>query len=94
MNLAAIPPALRLKGEAQGLVPVAIPALVSALFFIEEEKGAPLTQDEVKSIRDTCVCMMLPPEIIQTFEASRGHADVRLEHVWEDWLEARAARPS
>lgn len=85
MTLECISPEQRLAAEADGLVAVPIPALVFVLSMLADEKGAPLTRAEVEGVRDSCACMMLPPEAIKVFEASRGYFDVRPEHVWEDW---------
>ena len=39
---------------------VFIPALVTVLYAAEKHKGAPLTEHEVKDIRDksTCICLL------------------------------------
>ena len=70
---------------------VAIPSLVSVLLHHEKEKGTPLTEQEVLSIRDGAVCVALPRSAAAQMAQARGYDDIRLEHAWEDWS---AVRPS
>jgi hypothetical protein len=73
------------------LVIVAIPPLVAILLNREHEKGGPLTESEVLSIRDGAVCMAMPYDVAAKVAAKRGYDDIRLECAWEDW---NAVRPS
>lgn len=93
MNLECIPTAERLAGEALGLAAVPIPALVVVLTSLAEQKGAALTREEVEAARNKCACVMLPANAIRMFRGSRGYADVRLEHVWEDWQAVSSGHP-
>jgi hypothetical protein len=71
------------------LFPVPVPALIAVLLNKENEKGAPLTEQEVLDIRDNAVCIMMPVSVITKMEDSRGYPDVDPEFVWEHWQEAR-----
>jgi len=77
------------KDEQEELVPVPIPALIAILLNQEQEKGTPLTEQEVIEIRDNAVCIMMPISSIKAMEESRGYADLNPEYVWEEWQEAR-----
>lgn len=68
---------------------VFIPALVAILYRLESEKGSPLTESEVHAIRDKSVCMSMPYSAALAMEQERGCRDVRPEHCWEDWQDAR-----
>jgi len=77
------------KDEQEELVPVPIPALIAILLNQEQEKGSPLTEQEVLEIRDNAACIMMPISSIKSMEESRGYADINPEYVWEQWQEAR-----
>jgi hypothetical protein len=44
-----------------------------------------MTRDEVISIRDGGVCVMVPRSVGRKMEQSRGYRDVDPEGCWEDW---------
>jgi len=71
------------------LIPIPVPALVAVLINKENEKGAPLTEQEVIAIRDNAACIMMPVSVIAQMEESRGYPDIDPEYVWEHWQEAR-----
>lgn len=73
----------------EALIPVPVPALVTVLLNKENEKGEPLTEQEVLSIRDNAACIMMPVSVIDKMEESRGYPDVDPENVWEHWQQAR-----
>ncbi|MER9898517.1 hypothetical protein [Mesorhizobium sp. M0130] len=73
------------------LVLVAIPSLVAVLLNREQQKGSPLTEDEVVAIRDSAACMAMPCDVAAQVAEKRGYDDIRLENAWEDW---NAIRPS
>lgn len=77
---------LSMTENADPLVPVPIPALVTILIALERDKGAPLTKEEVINTRDNCGCMMLPYSQKVAGEEARGYSDIDLENVWESWL--------
>lgn len=72
------------------MVPVPVPPLVEVLSWIEQEKGRPLTKEEVLKARDECVCMMMPVSARSALEKSRGGRDLDLENCWEEWCSLSA----
>ncbi len=71
------------------LVPHPIPALVTILYRLEQDKGTALTEAEVVSARDKAVCIMLPLSRAVQLAEMRGYDDVDLENVWESWCQYR-----
>lgn len=78
------------KEPEEELFPVPVPALVTVLLNKENEKGEPLSEQEVLSIRDNAACIMMPVSVIAKMEESRGYPDVDPEYVWEHWQQARS----
>ncbi len=72
------------------LIPVFIPALVAVLQRAEKLKGAPLTEEEVLSIRDRSPCMMLSRSDVAMLAGKRGYDDLDPNRAWEQWQEVRA----
>ncbi|QNA86903.1 hypothetical protein G4G27_09840 [Sphingomonas sp. So64.6b] len=79
------------KAPDELLVPHPIPALVSILYRLEQDKGASLTEAEVVSARDNAVCIMLPVSKATQLAEKRGYDDVDLEDVWDSWCRYRTA---
>jgi hypothetical protein len=77
-----------LKSE-ESLLIVPVPALVAVLIHHENEKGAPLTEEEVLSIRDSVDSIAMPLSAKQKLEETRGYADIDPENVWAEWQIAR-----
>ncbi|MEW8627559.1 MAG: hypothetical protein AB2551_17560 [Candidatus Thiodiazotropha sp.] len=77
------------KDSEEELIPVPVPALVAVLLNRENEKGSPLTEQEVLEIRDNAACIMMPVSIVSNMAESRGYPDLDPEHVWEQWQQAR-----
>ena len=71
------------------LVAVPIPALIALLLHHERDKGEPLTQQEVESIRDSAVCMTMPRSVAEKMAQQRGYDDINPEHCWEEWQAVR-----
>ncbi len=67
------------------LIPVFIPALGAVLIAAEDEKGQPLTDDEVLSIRDNAACIMMTHADAAKLAESRGYDDLDPENCWYDW---------
>ncbi|AFZ27898.1 hypothetical protein Cylst_5922 [Cylindrospermum stagnale PCC 7417] len=67
------------------LIPCFVPSLSSILHRHELEKGSPLTEDEVNSIRDRSVVVMLPSDSVLAMEQNRGYQDVDPENCWHEW---------
>lgn len=66
------------------LVIVFMPSLAGLLLAAEDEKGAPLSYDEVLEIRDGAVCMRMPRQAAAQLAAERGE-DIDPENCWHDW---------
>ncbi len=71
------------------LVPVFIPTLVSILYRHEQQKGAPLTEEEVVSIRNKSVAIMLRTSAAVQMAERRGYQDIDPEHCWSLWQRVR-----
>lgn len=71
------------------LVPVFMPALIVLLVHAEDEKGTPLTKDEVHGIRDNAACVMMDVDAARKLEESREYRDIDPENCWHDWQMAR-----
>jgi hypothetical protein len=70
---------------------VPVPSLVATLLRAERDKGEPLTEEEVVSIRDKCPSVAMTDEMLSKVVARRGYDDIDPERAWEEW---QAARPS
>ena len=77
------------KEPEEELIPVPVPALVAVLLNQENEKGSPLTEQEVLEIRDNAACIMMPISVASEMAESRGYDDLNPEYVWEQWQQAR-----
>ncbi len=64
---------------------VFMPALRDVLAAVEQAQGRPLTREEVLDLRDRATCMAVPAATLADHDARRGFADLRPDHVWEDW---------
>ena len=71
---------------------VTIPALVTVLLRLEEEKGSALTKAEVIAARDNAVCVAMPRHAYQAVADARGYVDIDPERSWEGWLEFKASQ--
>lgn len=71
--------------EDSELIPVFIPALGALLIAAEDEKGEPLTKDEVISIRDNATCVMMTHSVSMKLAESRGYSDIDPENCWYSW---------
>lgn len=67
------------------LVPVFVPALAAILIHAEDEKDAPLTYDEVLSIRDGAACIMMTQDKALHMDEARGYCDIDPENCWYEW---------
>lgn len=71
--------------ESENTVPVFMPALSAVLLSAEDNKGEPLTYDEVIRLRDKAHCIMIRRESVQKLAESRGYDDIDPENCWHDW---------
>lgn len=75
--------------ETEELIITPMPALVTLLLAKEQEKGAPLTRDEVEKIRDDAASVALPRDAREKLDESRGYRDIDPDDAWAQWQEAR-----
>jgi hypothetical protein len=71
------------------LVPVFIPPLAATLANREREKGSPLTEAEVLSIRDKSVAMMMRQSHAEQMAQKRGYRDIDPRNCWVEWQRMR-----
>jgi len=74
---------------AEPLIVVPIPPLVTILVALENEKGGPLTEQEVLCARDGAVCMTMRASAAHELTAKRGYRDLDPENIWQEWREFR-----
>ena len=72
--------------NTEPLIVTPMPALCVILLNLEEQKGSPLTEQEVLEARDKAACIALPKSVAQAMEEKRGYRDLVLEDVWNEWL--------
>ena len=75
--------------EDEELIPVFVPSLSAVLLNTENEKGQPLTYEEVIQLRDNASCKMAGHEQIARLAESRGYEDIDPENCWYDWQHLR-----
>jgi hypothetical protein len=63
------------------LVLTFVPALVVLLLRAEQDKGSPLTNGEVLSIRDNGACVALPQSQVRLLAERRGYDDIDPEQA-------------
>ena len=73
------------EDQQEDLVAVFVPALAAILIHAEDEKDAPLTYDEVLSIRDGAACIMMTPDKALHMDETRGYCDIDPENCWYEW---------
>jgi len=66
-----------------------IPSLISLLVSKAEEKGSPLTEEEVLAIRDNATAIVTDAEGILAVTERRGYKDIDPENCWNEWLAFR-----
>jgi len=66
-------------------VPLFIPALGVLLINQEDQKGSPLSEEEVLAIRDAAAVVMVTKEHLEAMAESRGYTDIDPENCWYDW---------
>ena len=75
------------------LIITPVPALVAVLLAKEEEKGSPLTKEEVEEITDKAECIAMPRHARESVDESRGYDDLDPEQAWEQWQRMRKDLP-
>lgn len=71
---------------------VYIPALIPLLLNKENEKGSPLTEEEVSSIKDSATCIEVACDVAFTMAECRGYFDINPEKCWGEWRAYRSER--
>ena len=67
------------------LLIVPVPALVAVLLAAEREKGAPLTEEEVLTMRDNAASIAMDRSAYEAISERRGYDDIDPENAWADW---------
>lgn len=75
--------------DVADLVPVYVPSLYEILAAAEKKKGAPLTEDEVLSVRDTATVVMMRREAAGELSRSRTEPDIDPADCWAEWQKRR-----
>ncbi len=68
------------------------PPLIALLLNKENEKGSPLTVEEVNSIRDNATAINVDHIVALAMAESRGYQDIDPEHCWAEWTDFRNRR--
>lgn len=78
--------------DLDAMVPVYVPSLFDLLVCAEKKKGAPLTRDEVLSVRDTATVVMMHKDRAEEMTRSRVVDDLDPDNVWDEWQKRRAGK--
>jgi hypothetical protein len=74
------------RGRPQSkLRPTFIPPLVVLLEAARQQKGSPLTAEEVEKLRDGAACIAMDPRHARELERTRGYADLDPDRAAECW---------
>jgi len=76
------------RSNPHGYTVAPIPSLVSILLAAERRKGTALTEEEVRSIRDSAGVMVLPDKG-ELLEERRSYEDIDPVNCWREWQRAR-----
>jgi hypothetical protein len=69
---------------------VFMPALAALLAHAEELQGAPLTEDQVLSIRDASTVVVAFADVAAKVVSDRGYPEVDPSNAWASWNAIRA----
>lgn len=75
--------------SSRKLVQIFNPSLAALLLAAENDKGSPLTEDEVIAIRNSATVMMVPEESAAEMSKKRGYKDIDPDNCWKEWCELR-----
>jgi len=64
---------------------VFMPSLLQLLIFSENNKGTPLTEEEVLSICSNAMGILVSKDRAKRLQASMGYNDINPENCWEEW---------
>jgi len=62
-----------------------VPPLGTSLAINEQQKGSPLTEDEVSKVRDESPCVMVPAETVAELLKQNDFAEIHPENAFDDW---------
>lgn len=68
-----------------------MPSLLYLLTHTENEKGTPLTKEEVEDIRDKAICMTIARSRLRLMEEKRGFRDIDPDNCYEEWCKYRSS---
>lgn len=71
--------------KEEDIVIVFIPSLGETLQLAQQQKGSPLTEEEIVEIRDSAPCITMEREDAIKGTEGRGFIDVDPENCWTDW---------
>ncbi len=71
---------------------VFVPPLIALLLSKENEKGVPLTKEEVNSIRDNATAIVVESDVATAMAESREYRDINPENCWAEWSDFRNRR--
>ncbi|CAK6492536.1 hypothetical protein PANNVG_01622 [Pantoea sp. Nvir] len=69
-----------------------VPPLIAVLLSKEIEKGFPLTEEEVNTIRDNATAIVVDANTALALVENRGYRDINPEKCWEEWVDFRRDR--
>lgn len=72
------------------LVVECIPSLTWVLTRAEQNKGSPLTEEEVVAISGQAIAIALPRKERDAKWLSQGNRDISCESPWKDWQRYKA----
>jgi hypothetical protein len=72
---------------------VFIPSLSALLAEKEMKQGRPLSETEVKVIRDTATVTVMPPSDHNTHSSIRTYDDISPNNAWQEWQRLRKNLP-
>lgn len=73
-----------MPGKKKELIPLFMPSLASVLINAEDEKGEPLSPDEVIRVRNNSSCIMVSQSRFKKMERERG-PDIDPENCWYEF---------
>ena len=76
----------------EALIPVFVPPLATMLAHHEHEKGSPLTEEEVLSIRGSAMVIMMRRPHAEQMAQKRGYRDIDPQNCWLEWQKVRTRR--
>ena len=76
---------VEMSAHEEDLVIHFMPSLVEMLLFLERDKGATLTQEEVLDLRDNAIGITLRRSTKDKLDEAQGYVDLNPDRIWEEW---------